>query len=118
MFRISRTAFVAALTLVLFHSSLPAGDVVLTYPGYPKICGTALDQPELSVVLVDPNTGLVLYDPNYLMPVIFDAFVDTGASSFVISYLQARGHFGTVCCRVGARAQFRETSGTPGLCGA
>lgn len=96
MFRISRTVLVAALTVVLFHSSLPAGDVLLTDPNYPKICATALDQPELSVVLVDPNTGQVLYDPNYQMPVIFDAFIDTGASSFVISYLQARGYGGMV----------------------
>lgn len=66
----------------------PAGDLILNDPAYPTIGASALDQPELDAVLADGGT--VITDGGE--PVIFDAFIDTGASSFVISYLQANGY--------------------------
>jgi len=54
------------------------------------IHASGADQPKLSVLAYD-LTDSIITDPNG-EPVVFDAYVDTGASGFVISYLTARGY--------------------------
>ena len=85
-----RLALAALAVLVLVVSRAPAGDVVLYDPTNPVIKASAIDQPVLCAVLA--NTS----DANTIIggtgnPVIFRAFVDTGASSSMISFLQATG---------------------------
>lgn len=71
-------------------------EVVLNQPGQDVFHASALDQPALDVVLTDPLAGDAVLE-GYLPleeavgPVIFAAFVDTGASGFAISHLLATG---------------------------
>jgi hypothetical protein len=67
-----------------------ADKIVLNHPDYPVVHSAALDQPELSCTLT--RDGNVITDGG--QPVIFDAFVDTGASGFVISNLHVTGDGG------------------------
>lgn len=83
---LARCALVIAVFCVAADAS--AVQVVLNLPEYPTVHAFGLDQPELNAVLTDGNS--IIYDQG--QPVIFEAFVDTGASGFVISYLQARGY--------------------------
>ena len=69
-----------------------AGEVVLNPAGSGPIRASALDQPELFAVLMDQAGPIV--DPISGDPVVFEAFVDTGASGSVISYLHATGLYG------------------------
>jgi len=92
------------LSLLVLASFLPAAaglttsrpTVILNDPAYPKFNATAIDQPVLDVYLTDPlNGNQVFTDYNDWeerdYPVIIKAFVDTGASGFVISHLTATG---------------------------
>ena len=77
----------AALVLSVAPLSVLGGDGVITSAGYTKINANALDQPELYSLLTDG--GVVITDGGE--PVIFEAFIDTGASGFVISHVLATG---------------------------
>jgi hypothetical protein len=91
------TSIFAGSLLLLATSLLAQRPVlVLNDPAYPKFNASALDQPVLDVYLTDPANGNQVFmayndweERDY--PVIFKAFVDTGASGFVISHLLATG---------------------------
>ena len=103
----------AALVLSVAPLSVLGGDVVITSAGYSKINATALDQPELYSLLTDG--GVVITDGGE--PVIFEAFIDTGASGFVISHVLATGDPAPPSLGLGAAdftGQFTET-GIAGL---
>lgn len=87
-----------ALLLLLAGPGIAAGSstLVLNDPAYPLFHASSIDQPVLDVFLTDPqNNGEVFRDDDPYWgedaPVIFRAFVDTGASGFVISHLLATG---------------------------
>ncbi len=77
----------ALLVLLIFSTLVVAQEVIIFEPSLGHINASAIDQPELDAVLV--NDGNVIYDNG--LPVILDVFIDTGASSFVISNLSAVG---------------------------
>ncbi len=80
----------SAAVLCALVSAAPAEDLVLYDPARPIIKATAVDQPILYALLAnstDPNS--VVSDASG--PVVFSAFVDTGASCSLISFLQATG---------------------------
>jgi len=111
---LNRTVVLAIALAVLAWSPVSfGGDVVVTSPDHPAIYATALDQPELYCLLTDD--GQVITDGGE--PVIFEAFIDTGASGFVISHLLATGEGGIPSLGLDAAdfiGQFTETgiSGT------
>lgn len=85
----SRYPFLLLIGASLLCVSCALGDeVVLTAPGYDHINPFALDQPEQDGVLL--YDGEVIFDNG--APVIIDMFIDTGASGFVISQLNAVGY--------------------------
>ena len=88
----------AGLLAVMFFwgvSFLGAREVLLNHPDHPGFHSNALDQPRLDAVLT--RDGEVVEDLMFnpwtgemeMMPAVFRAFIDTGASSFVISHLHA-----------------------------
>ena len=78
------------LTISVFACAGPAAaeDIILAAPGYDHINAYSLDQPELAAVLIDD--GSVITEGGE--PVVIEMFVDTGASGFVISHLNAEGY--------------------------
>jgi hypothetical protein len=85
-----RKTLVLLAPVLLCASFAPAGDVVLYDPASPVIKASAIDQPILNAYLAygaDPNLAVTSGGE----AVVFNAFVDTGASSSMISYLQATG---------------------------
>jgi len=95
---------------VWFYSLAPlaAADVVVTTPDYPRVNATAIDQPELYALATDG--GEVITDQG--RPVVFEAFIDTGASGFVISYITATGEYDTLSLGLGPAdiiGEFTET---------
>ena len=58
-----------------------AWDIVLNDPAYPKVLAMALDQPRVSAVVTDG--GVPIEDEG--LPVVINAFADTGASGTVTS---------------------------------
>jgi len=94
-----RGLFGAAVVVLLFCGAVAADEIVLSAPGEsPRTYASALDQPELDAVLFE--SGSVITDAGE--PVIFEAFIDTGASGFVISHLQATGEEGVPSLGLGA----------------
>ena len=79
------------MALLLISSPVWAADVIMNSLGSSSLFATAFDQPELNAVLVDPTTGSVILDSSTGEEAIFEAFIDTGASSFVISKITAEG---------------------------
>ena len=53
-----------------------------------RVYATAIDQPQLSAVMYDGSGVITDLDGN---PVLFEPYIDTGASGFVISHLTAYG---------------------------
>ena len=86
-----------ALTFVLLLSpAAVASEIVLADPGYDGVRASALDQPRLYTLLSDPAQGgafITWFNPDsgQVEPVLLTAFVDTGASGFAISHLNATG---------------------------
>ncbi|MEX2380873.1 MAG: hypothetical protein WD490_00670 [Opitutales bacterium] len=75
------------ILLVFPFASLTASTVVLNDPEYPGFNALAIDQPAMDAVLLDD--GEVIRQNG--QPVVFSAFIDTGASGVVLSFLQATG---------------------------
>lgn len=55
----------------------------------PKVYASGLDQPQLTGLLTD--NGVIITD-SAGNPIPFDPYIDTGASSFVISYITSQGY--------------------------
>ena len=71
-------------------------EILLTDPGYGKINSSALDQPRLYALVSDPAQGdkfISAVNPftQEAEAVLLTVFVDTGASGFAISHLNATG---------------------------
>jgi hypothetical protein len=87
------TGYCLALLCVLIAADRAAGaDIVLNDYGYEMVLATGLDQPRVTCVLTD--AGDVIEEDG--IPVVFNAYADTGASGLVISNLNAVGHPGTM----------------------
>lgn len=84
----SISATVLAILPVLGNPLIAGDEVILNEPGYPAFHATALDQPMLDVYLTDPLNGDAIFEQDGV-PVIFRAFVDTGASGVVLSHFLA-----------------------------
>lgn len=83
--------FIVILAVLLpVAGAVPAGEIILQDPSAPQIKASALDQPELYAVLLDG--GEIITEDG--TPVLLEAFIDTGASSYVISMLSATGLYG------------------------
>ncbi len=86
-------AFTVTWAALLGALPLRAGQVVLNHPDHPVVHSNSLDQPRLDAVLT--RNGEVVEDMMYnawtgemeMMPAVFRAFIDTGASGFAISNL-------------------------------
>lgn len=78
---------VGALSLS-WSQFLVGNEIILNEPGYPSFHATAFDQPMLDVYLTDPLNGNAVFDDDGT-PIIFRAFVDTGASGMVLSHFLA-----------------------------
>lgn len=81
---------------LLLAAVASAGEIILTDPGYGKINASGLDQPRLYALISDPTAGdafrtWVNPDSGETEPVLLTVFVDTGASGFAISHLNATG---------------------------
>jgi hypothetical protein len=73
-----------------------AREIVLTDPAYGKINSSALDQPRLHALVSDPvqsDAFITWFNPATELTefVLLTVFVDTGASGFAISHLNATG---------------------------
>ncbi len=80
--------------LVAAPAAAPAGDVVVA-PTY--VPAFSLDQPRLSAVLFDGGSVITDTDSGgAVKAVVFDAFIDTGASGSVISHLHVTGYPATL----------------------
>ena len=82
------------LALFAAPAAAPAADVVVGPGDTPAF---SLDQPRLHAVLFDG--GVVITDTDDagdVKPVVFDAFIDTGASGTVISNLHVTGYIPTL----------------------
>lgn len=82
-----RTLCVCAAAAAMLAPTAAAEQFVLNQPSDSTIFSTALDQPELLAYLT--RDGEVITSGGE--PVIWEAFVDTGASSFAISHLHDDG---------------------------
>ena len=84
--------FIAAagiLVIVLFGGLLHAETVINFDPGA-EIHANGVSQPQLSAMAYD-GAGSIITDSGGT-PIIFDPYIDTGASGSVISYMTARGY--------------------------
>ena len=82
-------AVAGILVIVLFGGLLRAETVINFAPGA-EIHAIGVSQPQLSAMAYD-GAGSIITDSGGT-PIIFDPYIDTGASSFVISYMTARGY--------------------------
>ncbi|MFP4106882.1 MAG: hypothetical protein ACLFVU_12435 [Phycisphaerae bacterium] len=83
--------FSSLLSIIVFSAATVAAQaerIIVNPVGSPTIAASSIDLPELPFLLYNED-GSVITDDG--VPVIYDAFIDTGASSFAISYLSARG---------------------------
>ncbi|TVR48467.1 MAG: hypothetical protein EA425_14565 [Puniceicoccaceae bacterium] len=89
----------AAALLPLLATAVAASPerIVLNAPGFPVVKATSLDQPRLDVFLTDPTEGsgepISAWNEFFeeTLPIVFPAFIDTGASGIVISRILAEG---------------------------
>lgn len=86
----------ALLLLACTSLAAQAREIVLTNPVYGKINSSALDQPRLYALLSDPaqsDAFITWFNPasGENEAVLLTVFVDTGASGFAISHLNATG---------------------------
>ena len=91
--RLPRTTLSLAF---LFALPAFAAEIVLTDPTFGEIKASALDQPRLYALISDPlqGGGFITWqnpDDGAIEPVLLPVFVDTGASGFAISHLNATG---------------------------
>ncbi|HAU38398.1 MAG TPA: hypothetical protein DCX07_11885 [Phycisphaerales bacterium] len=86
-----RNALVLSAAVLLWTlTAAPAGEIIVA-PG--MVPAFSLDQPRLSAVLFDGGSVITDVDEEgYTKPVVFDAFIDTGASGSVISNLHVTGY--------------------------